>query len=181
MVTTKGRYTVEELEHICDSKHRYDLIRGEIVKMAPAGGYHGKIAANVIGYLWWHASNEGLGDVYTSETGFVLARDPDVLLAPDAAFITQARVPTDQQGFYEIAPDLAVEVVSPNDSATHIQQKVAEYLAAGVRLVWIIYPESKTISVYDNAGTVRFLGTDHQLDGGDVLPGFGVPVAEIFA
>lgn len=180
MATTKQPATIHDLEMLPDSECRYDLIRGELFEMAPAGGAHGEIAAEIIGRLWSHVTTNDLGRVYTSETGFVLARDPDVVLGPDAAFIQQSRVPDRQRGFYEIAPDLAVEVVSPNDTASYVQSKVKEYLAAGVRMVWIVDPERQSVTIYEEAGLVRFLGSDEVLDGGDVLPGFSVPVADIF-
>lgn len=180
MATTEPQTTIEDLERLADSECRYDLIRGELIEMPPAGGEHGEIAAGIIGRLWSHVTANKLGRVYTSETGFLLARAPDVVLAPDAAVVLTERVPVRRPGYYEVSPDLVVEVVSPNDSASYVQRKVLEYLNAGVRMVWIVYPEQQTISVYEPGDRVRFLTRDATLDGGDVLPGFSVLVAQIF-
>jgi Uma2 family endonuclease len=156
------------------------LIRGELIEMAPAGGAHGEIAAGIIGRLWAHVTENKLGRVYTSETGFVLAREPDVVHGPDAAVVRSERVPARQRGFYEVAPDLTVEVMSPDDSYHYVHGKVMEYLEAGVRLVWVVDPERQTITVYQADRSGQILTIDDALDGGDVLPGFTVPVARIF-
>lgn len=178
--TTERQYTIEDLERIRDRVCRYDLIRGELIELPPADGEHGEIAAGIIGRLWSHVSADKLGRVYTSETGFLLRRNPDVVRAPDAAVIRAERVPERQPGFYEVSPDLVVEVVSPSDSASYVQSKVLECLNAGVRMVWVVFPEQQTISIYERSGKVRFLSVDDTLDGDDVLPGFSVPVAQIF-
>jgi Uma2 family endonuclease len=181
MATVKSPATIEDLERLVDSECRYDLIRGELIEMAPAGGAHGEIAAGIIGRLGNHVTANQLGRVYTSETGFVLARQPDVVLASDAAFISSDRVPERQCGFYEIAPDLTIEIMPLDDSFRYLRGKVMEYLDAGVRLVWIVDPERQTITTYEADRTARILTINDTLDSGDVLPGLSVPVADIFA
>ncbi len=181
MATIEHNATVEDLERLGDTGWRYDLIRGELIEMPPAGGAHGEIAAGVVGRLWAHVTTNDLGRVYTSETGFLLGRRPDVVLAPDAAFIRTERVPARQEGFYEVAPDLVVEVISPNDPAPYVQNKVMAFLDAGVRLVWVVEPSGETVTEYLADNTARILRAGEILDGGDVLPGFRVLVADIFS
>ncbi len=180
MATTKPSATIKDLEQLCDSERRFDLIRGELIEMAPAGGVHGEITAGIIGRLWAHVTENDLGRVYTSETGFVLAREPDVVLGPDAAFVRRERVPERQRGFYVVAPDLTVKVMVPNDSYHYVHGKVMEYLDAGVRLVWIVDPDRQRIAVYRADRSGQILTSEDTLDGADVLPGFSVPVARIF-
>jgi Uma2 family endonuclease len=123
-----------------------------------------------------------LGEFFAAETGFILARNPDTVRAPDAAFVGAARIPPSglPEGYFPGAPDLAAEVVSPNDTASEVQAKVADYLSAGSRLVWVIYPDLRQVAVFDAARANRILAASDQLDGGDVLPGFSLVLAELF-
>lgn len=177
----KQLMTVEDLAQLSD-ECRYDLIRGELVTMTPAGFGHGNFALAIGADLKQYQRSSGLGRAVGAETGFILARDPDVMLAPDAAFVLHDRLPSrDEWGpFLELAPDLAVEVISPGDRARYVADKVMEYLDAGVRLVWLIDPIRETVTVYSSDRTARILTITDELDGGDVLPGFSVPVAQIF-
>ena len=116
------------------------------------------------------------------EIGFRLARKPDTLRAPDIAFVAKHREPQGTAAFKyaELAPDLAVEVLSPEDSASDVLKKVEEYLAAGVRLVWIADPATRTVTVYRSLDDVRVQTVAQELEGGDVLPGFRVKISDIF-
>ncbi|CAN5664223.1 Uma2 family endonuclease [soil metagenome] len=182
MGTAKQSTTIENLEQLPESESRFELIRGELIPMPPAGFDHGDIALAIGTALRIYAREHQLGRVAGAETGYVLSEDPDIMLAPDASFVLTERLPPrdERRRFLRLAPDLAVEVVSPNDSASYVQSKVKEYLEASVRLVWIVDPETQSVTIYDSSGGVRFLGIDDQLDGADVLPGFSVPIAEIF-
>jgi Uma2 family endonuclease len=126
----------------------------------------------------------GLGATFGAETGFILARDPDVLLGPDAAFVLAERLPplSDQSGYLALAPDLAVEIVSPSDRWTMVTRKVDRYLLAGVRLVWVVDQASRSVTVCSADGPWRTLHieTGDALDGGAVLPGFRLPLADLF-
>lgn len=181
MATTK-QLTAEDLFEITEPGH-YDLIRGELIAMAPAGEEHGSIATNITGHLWNHVRQQALGRVYTAETGFILAREPDTTLVPDVAFVRTDRLPPEnlRSKFYAGPPDLAVEIVSPSERTTQTHAKVMEYLRFGTSLVWVVDPPRRTVTVYHPDHSARILQSEDVLDGGDVLPGFRLPVAEIFA
>ena len=160
---------------------RCELIDGVLIKMAPPGVEHGGIQATLAFLMSEHVRPSRLGRVVT-ESGFVLRREPDTVRAPDVAFIRAERI---QPGrlpakYWDLAPDLVVEVVSPSDTASEIQSKVREWVEAGVRLVWVVYPESRTMNVIRSLGDRVTLSTEDTLDGGSVVPGFSCRVAELF-
>lgn len=162
---------------------RLELVEGEIAIMSPAGGSHGGIALRWGARILEFVEQHDLGYVTAAETGFILQRSAsgkDIVRAPDAAFIAKARLPDGlPDGFVPLAPDLVIEVVSPTDTAEDIQAKIADYLNYGVRLIWFGYPRSKTVTVQTASGAIiRRVGDI--LDGGDVLPGFRLPVDAIF-
>ena len=180
MVAT-GSFTAEDLARLEDGAARYDLIRGELIKLNPAGFRHGNLAAAFAQYLRDFVRREHLGVVVGAETGFRLG--PDTVLGPDAAFVRSDRLPPESEwdAFLPLAPDLAVEIVSPSDRATYVMDKVMEYLDAGVRMVWIVEPRRRTVTIYRADHAARVLTEADALDGEDVLPGFSLPVAEFFA
>lgn len=177
-----GPLTAAQLLELPSDAYRYDLIRGALIKMNPAGGRHGRLSARMAKFLGIHVGDGRLGDVFGAETGFLLARDPDVVLAPDAAYVRADRMPPDeeQDGFLAVAPDLVVEVVSPSDRSQVVSDKVMEYLEAGVGLVWLIEPRRKTLTAYTPDRTARVLTADQTLDGGSVLPDFRLPLKDLF-
>lgn len=181
MATTRIM-TAEDLWQLEDDEYRYDLIRGELIRMSPANYRHGILGMRIARKIADFADEHDLGEVPSSETGFVLARDPDVVLAPDAAYIRLDRVPPrDQQNrFAQLAPDLVVEVVSPSDLSRDVHTKVMEYLAAGVMIVWVVEPKTEDVTVYTPDRTARVYVTGDELDGGEILPGFKLPIADIF-
>jgi len=125
----------------------------------------------------------GLGIVFAAETGFLLTRQPDTVRAPDIAFIAQQRVPKTGvwQGFIPLAPDLAVEVVSPSDRVYEVDEKVQDWLDNGTRLVWVVNPRTRTVTVNRAGSQPKILTASDELTGDDVVPGFTCPVREIFA
>lgn len=173
----------EDLAAMEDDGQRYDLVEGKLQRMSPAGFQHGKIALRIGRLLASYVEERGLGVVVGAETGFVLARDPDTVLAPDAAFVRAERLPPEgqQRGFLEAAPDLAVEVVLPADRAGEVHDTAMRYLQAGVRLVWIVYPGQRSVAVYTPERVARLLGDGDELDGGSVVPGFRLAVSNVFA
>lgn len=150
--------------------------------MAPAGGLHGQTANTVAFLLTAQVRRSELGKVFSAETGFIVSRDPDTVRAPDVAFVSQERLPPGQvgTGFLELAPDLVVEVVSPGDTAAHVQEKVQMWLKAGSRLAWVVYPESQSVVVYRSLREATVLHTGDDLDGAPVLEDFNLPVSDLF-
>jgi Uma2 family endonuclease len=173
--------TAEQLLH-ASGLGRCELLRGELVMMSPAGSRHGAIAARMAHLLLNFVEPQALGEVLGAETGFLIASDPDTVRAPDAAFIRADRV-TDglPQGFFPGAPDLAVEVLSPDDRASEVLAKVEDWLSAGCHAVWVVDPKTRTVTVYRSSGDAVVLKTTDTLTGGDLLPGLELPVANIFA
>ena len=181
-VVVSAPMTAEELLRLPHDGHRYELIKGELKVMTPASPRHGRIANMVTFLLTRHVRQHDLGVVYAAETGFKLREDPDTVRAADAAFVAKARIPSEgePEGYWAIAPDLVVEVISPSDSAPAVQSKVADWLAAGCRIVWVVYPDTKTVTEYRSWQKVQVLTADQSLEGSDVLPGFVCPVRELF-
>jgi Uma2 family endonuclease len=182
MSTTTQLTTAEELLKLPHGRLRYELIKGELRQMSPAGHSHGKIAARLGAELFRHVEEHELGEVYAAETGFKLQSDPDTVRAPDAAFVRRERVEQvgDAQGYFPGAPDLAAEVVSPGDSVGEVEGKVEEWLEAGVSLVWIVSPKLRSVTVYRSLTDVTTLTEKDVLDGERVVPGFRYPVAKLF-
>lgn len=181
MATTIQHMTIDEFAAI-DEPGRFDLIRGEVYCMAPAGGEHGAINSKVNRRIGNFVEEHSLGETYTPDTGFILSRNPDTVLCPDFAYVRAENVlpREEQRGFLEIAPDLAIEVLSPSDTLSSATQKIMEYLDAGVRLVWLVDPADHTVTVYTPDRRARVYREDDTIDGGDVLPGFSIAVADIF-
>jgi Uma2 family endonuclease len=150
--------------------------------VTPAGYAHGSIEIRIARALANFVEAARLGDVLGAETGFHIASDPDTVRAPDVAFVCSERIPSERpEGFFQGAPDLAVEVLSPNDKASEVNAKVQDWLDAGCRMVWVVDPATKTVSVYRSRTQIEVLGVSDTLPGGDVLPGFSLPLVEIFA
>jgi len=180
-VTTTEHITTAEQLLQASGLGRCELVRGELVMMTPAGFTHGRIAGRIAVRLGSYVETHALGVVTTAEAGFQIGHDPDTVRAPDVAFVRAERVPADEpSGFYQGAPDLAVEVLSPNDRAGDVVAKVRQWLAAGSAAVWVVDPDSRTVRVYRSDGEVVWLAAADTLSGGHLLPGFALPVAEIF-
>ena len=178
MVTTKLT-TVEDVERLPDDDFRYALLWGVLYRMPPPKFVHGRVTNTIGRHVGNFVDEHGLG-VVSAEAGFVLARDPDVLLEPDVAFVRADRVPIDQEVYPELAPDLVVEVVSPSNTGPAIADKVRAYLEAGVRLVWVFSPRRRSVAVHRPDQPVRELSEADDLNGEDVLPGFRVRVGSLF-
>jgi Uma2 family endonuclease len=174
--------TAEELFLMPEDGCRYELRAGELITMSPPGAQHGQFQTGLLAPLAVHVRRERLGLV-VAEVGFTLSRAPDTVRAPDIAFIRRGRIPADgvPVAYWEGAPDLAVEVVSPSESPAEIRERIEEYLRAGASLVWILYPRPRTVEVWRADGSRTDLAADATLDGEDVVPGFSLPVGEIFA
>jgi Uma2 family endonuclease len=172
--------TAEELLRLPDDGMRHELIDGELRTMAPAGGRHGRDGAWAHLHLGNHVQVHGLGEIFMAETGFLLNRRPDRVRAADFAFIRTERVPTEglPPGYVPIAPDLVLEVVSPDDAAAEVRQKVQEWLDFGCGAVWVLFAGPR-LDAYGADGSVRSYGPDDELDGAEVLPGFRMPLRDL--
>jgi Uma2 family endonuclease len=181
MSTEARLITAEDLWNMPGDQRR-ELVRGQLRVMAPSGGEHGAIINNLAFVLTSHVRRARLGVVFGAETGFVLARDPDVVRGADVAFVRTARIPTTgiPKKFWEGAPDLAVEVLSPGDSLDEIEEKVDDYLRANTPLIWVVNPRRKTITIYRQNAKPRILSESDVLTGEDVIPGFECRVGEAF-
>ena len=157
-----------------------ELVKGEVVIMPPPQARHGIICSRIDRRLGIYVEENNLGWTTSNDTGVILERDPDTVRGPDVAFWSIARQPELPAGYFEIPPDIAVEVLSPTDRRRDVREKIREYITLGVRLVWLIDPETRTVTVY--LGTIRGTELDESdtLDGGEVLPGFAVPVSYLF-
>lgn len=181
--TTTKLMTADELLMMPDDGFRYELVKGELKRMPPTGTEHGEVTMELAAPLHRYVKLNKLGRVYAAETGFKLESDPDTVRAPDIAFVRAERIQAtgSMQGYGEGAPDLAVEVLSPGNTKREMAEKVADYFAAGARLVWIVNPKSKTIAVHRSPTDIVTLTEQDTLDGDEVVPGFQIAVAEIFA
>lgn len=181
MVATRP-LTREDLERMGSAGERMELIDGELREKAGVSQRHGEIEMRISVPLGSHVYERNLGELYPSDTQFTVARDPDKILIPDLAFVRVDRVPPEGERWRIAghAPDLAVEVISPNDSYDAVLEKIELYQQAGVPLVWLVHPRRKAVVVYPLGQPPRTLFETDILDGGDILPGFALPVAEIF-
>jgi Uma2 family endonuclease len=177
MGTTLQPVTDADLVRMPRDGRKYELVDGEI-RVSPAGYRHGLVSVRLTVKLGTFVAAHGLGDVLESSTGFRLPGGN--VRCPDVSFVSAARVPAGSpQGFAELAPDLAIEVLSPEDRQRDVLDKVGEYLGAGVRLVWVIDPEQATAVVFRSLTAVRRVERDGVLDGEDVLPGFVCALSEL--
>lgn len=174
--------TAEELIRLPRGQFRYDLVKGELITMAPAGEEHGAVTVNLTVPLAQHVKTHNLGRVYGAETGFKIDSNPDTVLGPDIAFVSREKLEVTGigKGYRQGAPDLAVEVISPSESKSQSEQKAFRYLSAGTRLVWLVNPQTRAVFVYRSASDVTVLSEGDQLSGEDVVRGFSFPVSEIF-
>ena len=182
MSTTIQTMTADELFLMKDDGFRYDLVKGELRKMSPAGGEHGAIIVRLTVALGQYVEENDLGVVFGAETGFKLASNPDTVLGPDVAFVSNEKIPPTgiPVAYWPGAPDLAIEVISPGNTRREMEEKIAEYLAAGVRLIWIISPKRRTVMVHQANVEPVTLAESDTLDGQDVVPGFEFSVARLF-
>ena len=162
----------------------YELVNGRYVELPPMSTFAGRVATIITKELEVFGETHSIGRA-ASEILFRLTPDGALRRRPDAAFVSYERWakdrPVPHTDPWPVVPDLAVEVVSPNDLAEELRSKVSEYLTASVRLVWVIYPRPGLVDVYESTTTVRVLSRTDELDGGTVLPGLRLPLAKLFA
>ena len=182
MATTTKLLTAEDLMRMATDEP-WELWDGELRKVPGAGGTASELAGDIFALIRPFVRSRRLGMLTTADGTYIILRDPQTILVPDVAFVRWDRLPgrTRPDGYIPVPPDLAIEVVSPSDEPGTIAKKRDLYRRAGVPLVWWVYPERRTVAVYRDGELAAELGEGDDLDGGDVLPGFRLPVAEIFA
>jgi Uma2 family endonuclease len=178
----KQTLTAEEFGALDLGDARSELIEGVIHTMPPTFEDHGKITMRLSILLGHYVLTRRLGDTYVAETGFLLARNPDTVRAPDIAFIQRDWLPSPQPKprWVPVIPDLVVEVASSGDRPAEIRRKAAMWMDVGVRLVWVVLPGERVVEIYRAGAAVTRLSDTDMLDGADVVPGFSTSVAAIF-
>jgi Uma2 family endonuclease len=181
-MSTTTPLTAEQLLAMPNDGMRSELVAGELRMMSPSGWTHGDVVGRLSAILGHHVVVHELGKVFGAETGFLIQRDPDTVRAPDIAFIAHANLPATKpaEGFWPGAPDLAVEVLSPSDRRSDVDQKTAAWLAAGCAQVWEVDPQTRSIAIHQSGNAALRIEQSGRLDGGDLLPGFSCSLAEIF-
>jgi Uma2 family endonuclease len=161
---------------------RYELVSGELRVMSPSGWRHGNVVSDLHTLLGSYVRQHDLGKAFGAETGFRLTRNPDTVRAPDIAFIAKRNLPEQMpsEAFWPGAPDLAVEVLSPDDRTGEVNEKIEAWLAAGTSIVWIVDPKLRTVTVYQRTATAKVYSSGDSLIGDPVVPGFRCAVDEIF-
>lgn len=161
---------------------RLELVRGVLVREPRPAPIHGRVVSTLTWLLEGFVRENGAGVVLV-EAGFLLSQGPDTVRGPDLSFVSTGRIPVDgyeQGGFWEMAPELAIEVLSPPNRASEMQEKVLDYLAAGSRQVWVVDPRLRSVTVHTPGGEARLLRGDAALEGANVLPGFRVELEALF-
>lgn len=182
MATTTTFMTAGDLERTHLPEGLWEVIDGELVEMSPTGRRHTRPLVNLIHFLVAYVLPRRLGEVLAPDSGVVLSEHPLTVRVPDTGFIRAERLrDVDDMGYYRVVPDFIVEVVSPSDRASEVIAKALLWLEAGARAVWSVDPEAETVTIFKAGQTPRVLAVDDTLDGEDILPGFSVPVRDIFA
>jgi Uma2 family endonuclease len=171
---------VEDMELLRDDDHRYELWDGELWRMSPTKKRHGRGAARIVTHLVRYLDTNPIGSLYIAEVGFRIGPGRR-LLCPDVAYVSNERdAPVGDDEFFPYAPDIAIEVLSPDNTWPKVRRKARAYLASGARLVWAIDPRRQTVTVYRPGIEPQLLRGEDVLSGEDVLPGFAVRVVELF-
>lgn len=173
-ITAKHLITAEEFFLMPDPEDgsQQELVRGEIITMPPPGALHGVCCSKANRRVGNFVDDHDLGTFTCNDSGFITERGPDSVRGPDVAFWSKERVREVPVGYFELAPDLAVDVLSPSNTSKQIRAKLREYFAKGVRMVWVVAPEDRTVTIYRSADEGRVLHESALDDGDDVLPGF---------
>jgi Uma2 family endonuclease len=174
--------TVEEFLACSAPEGKAELVRGELRVTPPPGAPHGTAATNLVVMLALHVRAHGLGRVFADSFGYEFVRLPRTVRVPDGSFVHAERLPTEGigPGLLKFAPDLAIEVLSPSESASELEEKLDDYLFSGTQLIWVVDPIRRTVMIVAADAPVRWLREGGTLDGGTVVPGFTCPVSDIF-
>ena len=181
-MVTQTQTTAKELLHLPEDGYRYELVKGELIRISPTGARHGSLTSRLHRRLADYVEDRQLGVICAAETGFQLEQNPDTVRAPDISFVSKARVPSTgiPEGYWPFAPDLAVEVVSPGDRYDEVLAKVMAFLAAGTQIVWVVDPKTRTVSVHRSGQQVQLLCEGDALSAEPLLPDFSCDVSDLF-
>ncbi len=180
--TEEKLLTADDLLRLYSEGVRGELIRGAHCETVPTGLTHGEIVMNLGGALRNFIRPRRLGRLVGSDSGMMLERDPDTVREPDIAFISAQKLPLNVRlsGYYEGAPDLVAEIVSPSDGPREVYHKARMWISFGVSLVWVVNPENRAIDVHRPNQPLLSLTENDILNGGEVLPGFSYPIRDVF-
>ncbi len=182
MSTSTALMTADELLRLPRGQYRHELINGELKTMPLAGHKHGRITVRLSSPMAQFVWDKGLGEVFTAETGFKLTSNPDTVLAPDVCFVAKDQVERagNSDGYFEGPPALAVEVLSPSERSGQVSKKVSQWLFFGAKQVWVVNPKTRTVVVHELDKDSVTLSEGEVIDGGNLLPGFQIPVSRLF-
>ena len=174
--------SAEQLYSLAMQGQRFELVRGVLIVMSPAGGDHGWIASRILTRLGTHVESNDLGRTFAAETGFLIEVDPDTVRAPDAAFVSHEslKATPPSKSYLQVAPELVVEVVSPNDSSTDVEAKAEQWLQAGSKIVLVADPQNETLRVYRDKARIEILRSGDTFLAGEVCGDWQVSVDAIF-
>jgi len=181
-MSTATLVSAEQLLRMPRGRCRYELVVGDLRKLPLNGWRHGVVVANLNALLGRHVRKRGLGLALGGGCGFLLARDPDTVLAPDVAFIRRDRLAavSPKEAFWPGAPDLAVEVLSPGDTVNEVHEKALAWLDAEAVQVWVVNPAWRTVTVYRSATDIQTFTEGDELAAEELLPGFRCRIEELF-
>jgi Uma2 family endonuclease len=182
MTTINQQMTAAQLAALPEDGKRYELVRGELFMMSPAGNRHGRIAMRLAWRLAHFVEENDLGVVYAAETGFLISREPDTVLAPDVAFVLKETLEEsgDLDGYLPAAPRLVAEVVSPNDTFSRVEEKALAWLDAGTMMVLVVDPDTRTVHVFRARDDIAVLTEEDELDAADVVSGWKIALRVLF-
>lgn len=174
--------SADQLFAVAHHGNRLELIKGVVQVMSPAGSEHGWIASRILIRLGTHVESNDLGKTFAAETGFLIEVDPDTVRAPDAAFVSHQRLESapPSSTYLKVAPDLVVEVVSPNDTSSEVEAKAEQWLDAGSRIILVADPKNKTLRIYRNKAQIEVLHRGDEFSSGDVCGSWKISVNEVF-
>ena len=180
--STSTLMTADELLQLPSGRHRYELIDGELKAMSPAGHNHGRITMRIASPLAQFVWKNKLGEVFAAETGFKLTSNPDTVLAPDVAFVRESRIRElgGAKGYWPGPPDIAIEVVSPNDRKPEANTKIEQWLRFGAEEVWLVDCKHETVAIYRSTDDQVAFTNQEVLRSNELLPGFSIPLSDIF-
>jgi Uma2 family endonuclease len=182
MATQKRLITADELIRMPEDGCKYELLGGVLLTMSPPGAWHGAVGGNAYALLWTHVRQHAGGRVF-QDIGVFLGHNPDTVRAPDVCYLSAERLPPGgiPRGYLDVVPDLIVEVISPSDRRSEVEEKVLDWLRGGARIVWVIDPDRRTVAIHTPVQAPHILGETETLTADPVLPGFSVPVRDLFA